>query len=105
MGSLFGREGRNETDGRRGEVAKKSASLLAAVAVAGGSAVVGLPQAEAAYWAPFFYFEKIDENGEPLGGSSWKFTIDERDDSNPHLHQIRHRHEGVAGAVPPSQHH
>ena len=31
----------------RGKLAKKSASVLAAVAVAGGSAVVGMPQAEA----------------------------------------------------------
>ena len=46
MGSLFGRKGSNETDGRHRGVAKRSASLLAAVAVAGGSAV-GMPQAEA----------------------------------------------------------
>lgn len=73
MGSLFGRKGRNETDGRRGDVAKKSASLLAAVTVAGGSAVVGLPQAEAAWRPDFIYWEKVDQDGKPLGGAS--FTL------------------------------
>lgn len=72
MGFLFGRKGSNETDGRRGDVAKKSASLLAAVAVAGGSAVVGLPQAEAGQSPEPYYFEKIDPDGNPLGGSEWE---------------------------------
>ena len=77
MGFLFGRKGRNETHGRRGEVAKKSAALLAAVAVAGGSAVVGMPAAEAAVWGSALYFEKSDESGNSLGGSVWKIQYEE----------------------------
>lgn len=71
MGFLLGRKGRNETDGRRGDVAKKSAAVLAAIAVAGGSAVVGMPQAEAAYFPSYIYWEKTDRAGKPLGGSKW----------------------------------
>ena len=76
MSSLFDRKGRNETDGRRKGVAKKSASVLAAVAVAGGPAVAAMPQAEARGMAePLVYFEKIDEDGNPLGGSEWEFEF------------------------------
>lgn len=77
MGSLFGRKGRNETNGRREGVGKKSAAVLAAVAVAGGSAVVGMPQAEAAAVASYLYFEKVDQDGNPLGGSEWVFEYGE----------------------------
>lgn len=77
MSSPFGRKGRNETGGRRRGVAKKSASLLAAVAVAGGAAVAAMPQAEAAIWGSSLYFEKSDENGNPLGGSVWKIQYEE----------------------------
>lgn len=76
MGFLFGRKGRNETHGRRSDVVKRSASLLAAVAVAGGGAVVGTPAAEARGAAtPLVYFEKIDEDGNPVGGSEWEFEF------------------------------
>lgn len=78
MGSLFGRKGRNETHGRRGDVAKKSASVLAAVAVAGGGGVVvGMPQAEAgASPVGRIYFEKISDSGEHLAGSEWEMVLD-----------------------------
>ncbi|WP_301925487.1 SdrD B-like domain-containing protein [Corynebacterium glaucum] len=75
MGFLFDRKGRNETDGRREGVAKKSASLLAAVAVAGGSAVVGLPQAEAAIADKYIYFEKMDPSGKPVENTKWELSI------------------------------
>lgn len=77
MGFLFGRKGRNETDGRRDDVAKKSASVLAAVAVAGGSAVVGMPAAEARTAIPFLYLEKKNKDGDFIGGSKWRVTVDE----------------------------
>lgn len=77
MGFLFGRKGRNETHGRRGDVAKKSASVLAAVAVAGGSVAVGVPEAEALTVLPFFYLEKKNEDGDFIGGSKWRITVDE----------------------------
>ena len=72
MGFLFGRKDRNETHGRREGVAKKAAAVLAAVAVAGGSAVVGMPQAQADYSDSTIFFRKMDESGELLGGSRWK---------------------------------
>ena len=46
--------------------------MLAAVAVAGGSAVVGMPEAHAGYSDRGFFFRKLDESGELLGGSRWK---------------------------------
>lgn len=77
MGFLFGRKGRNETDGRREGVAKKSASVLAAVAVAGGAAV-GVPEAEAGGpWPGQIYFEKVSDTGEHLAGSEWELVVDE----------------------------
>lgn len=71
MGSLFGRKDRERTSKRRGQVAKKSASLLAAVAVAGGSVTVGVPEAEAATFSSYIYWEKTDRAGKPLDGSMW----------------------------------
>lgn len=46
--------------------------MLAAVAVAGGSAVVGMPEAHAGYPDRGFFFRKLDESGKLLGGSRWK---------------------------------
>lgn len=54
---------------------KRSASLLAAVAVAGGSAVVGMPQAKAAIATPMIYWEKVDQDGKPLGGSTFMLSF------------------------------
>lgn len=77
MGFLFGQKGRNETHGRRSEVAKKTASVLAAVAVAGGPVVVGMPAAEAVGPpAGRIYFEKISDSGEHLAGSEWEMVLD-----------------------------
>ena len=76
MGSLFGREGRNETGTRRGETAKKSAAALAAVAVAGGSTVVGLPEASAAGARPgYIYWEVTDRYGKPFDGWAVDFKL------------------------------
>lgn len=75
MGFLLGRKGRNETDGRREGVAKKSAAVLAAVAVAGGAAVTGMPQAQAATFPSYIYWEKTDRAGEPLDGSMWRIKF------------------------------
>lgn len=38
---------------------------------------MGMPQAEAATWGSALYFEKSDENGNPLGGSVWKIQYEE----------------------------
>ncbi|TVS22077.1 hypothetical protein EKI51_10125 [Corynebacterium sanguinis] len=80
MGFLLGRKDRERTSKRRGEVAKKSAAVLAAVlaavAVAGGSAVVGMPAAEAVIPERGFFFRKVDDGGELLGGSRWKIEYD-----------------------------
>ncbi|MGV0391669.1 hypothetical protein, partial [Corynebacterium phoceense] len=77
MGFLLGRKDRERTSKRRGEVAKKSASLLAAIAVAGGGAVVGMPAAEAVGPpAGRIYFEKISDSGEHLAGSEWEMVLD-----------------------------
>lgn len=70
---------RNPSQGG-GRLAKRTASLLAAVAVAGGVAVVGMPMAHAAGGASFLYFEKVDQDGNPLGGSEWVFTYGETND-------------------------
>lgn len=75
MGFLLGRKGLNETDGRHRGVAKKSAAVLAAVAVAGGSAV-GVPEAEAALAAGHIYWEKVDQDGKPLGGASFTLSFE-----------------------------
>ena len=75
MGSLFGRKGRNETHGRRGSVGKKSAAMLAAVAVAGGSVTVGVPEAEALPKIRYIYWEKIDQDGNPLEGSTFELSL------------------------------
>lgn len=40
--------------------------------MAGGSAVVGMPAAEAGIASEPFYFEKIDPDGNPIGGSEWE---------------------------------
>lgn len=62
---------------RRGDVAKKSAAVLAAVAVAGGSAVAGMPVAEAGGpVAGRIYFEKLSDTGEHLAGSEWEMVLD-----------------------------
>lgn len=45
--------------------------MLAAVAVAGGSAVAGMPQAQALWKPDFIYWEKVDQDGKPLGGASF----------------------------------
>lgn len=51
--------------------------MLAAVAVAGGTAVVGMPQAEAVSPpAGRIYFEKISDSGEHLAGSEWEMVLD-----------------------------
>ena len=49
--------------------------MLAAVAVAGGAAVAGLPQAEAAFSDTLVYFEKVDESGQHIGGSEWELEF------------------------------
>ena len=59
----------------RGNLAKKTASTLAAVAVAGGSAVIGMPQAEAAAKPDYLYWEKVDQDGKPLGGSTFELRL------------------------------
>lgn len=76
MGFLFGRKDREQTSKRRGEVAKKSAAVLAAVAVAGGSVTVGVPEAEAAYFPSYIYWEKTNRAGKPLGGSKWTIEFE-----------------------------
>lgn len=61
---------------KEGKIMQRAASLLAAVAVAGGSAVVGMPQADAKRDDPGFYWEKSDEEGNLIGGSAWKIEFD-----------------------------
>jgi hypothetical protein len=90
MGFLFGRKGRNETHGRRSEIAKKSASVLAAVAVAGGSVTVGVPEAEADMGEMIMFFRKMDESGELLGGSKWKLEYYELADIGQSKELTRH---------------
>lgn len=59
----------------RGNIAKRSASLLAVVAVAGGSAVMGMPQAHALPKPDYLYWEKVDQDGKPLGGSTFELRL------------------------------
>lgn len=59
----------------RSNIAKRSASVLAAVAVAAGSAVVGMPQAEALAKQDYMYWEKVGQDGKPLGGSTFELNL------------------------------
>lgn len=75
MGFLLGRKDREQVKSKRSEVAKKSAAVLAAVAVAGGSAVVGMPSAEAAAGTQYIYWEKMDPSGKPVANTEWELRI------------------------------
>lgn len=60
----------------RGNIAKKTASTLATITVAGGSTLIGMPEAEAGVSSQPYYFEKIDPNGNPIGGSEWEIRAE-----------------------------
>ena len=49
--------------------------MLAVVAVAAGSAVVGMPQAHALPKQDYMYWEKVDQDGNPLGGSTFELNL------------------------------
>lgn len=70
---------RKQGGGRlRNNIAKKTASLLAAVVVAGGSALVGMPEAKAAWYLKrpdYIYWEKIDQDGKPLEGATFELSL------------------------------
>ena len=61
MNFIFGRKDREHDEKIQGKFVKKSAAVLAAVAIAGGSTVVGMPEASAAEVRPgYIYWEVTD---------------------------------------------
>lgn len=76
MNSIFGRKDREHDKKIQGKFVKKSAAVLAAVAVAGGSTVVGLPEASAAEARPgYIYWEVTDRYGKPFDGWAVDFKL------------------------------
>lgn len=76
MNSIFGRKDRKYDKKAQGRTVKKSAAVLAAVAVAGGSTVVGLPEASAAEVPPgYIYWEVTDRYGKPFDGWAVDFKL------------------------------
>lgn len=74
MNSIFGRKDREHDKKIQGRFVKKSAAVLAAVAVAGGSTVVGMPEASAAEARPgYIYWEVTDRYGKPFEGWAVEF--------------------------------
>lgn len=77
MNSIFGRKDREHDKKIQGKFVKKSAAVLAAVAVAGGSTVVGLPEASAAEARPgYIYWEVTDRYGKPFDGWAVDFDLE-----------------------------
>lgn len=75
MNSIFGRKDRKYNKKNQGGAVKKSAAVLAAVAVAGGSTVVGMPEASAAEARPgYIYWEVTDRYGKPFEGWAVEFN-------------------------------
>ena len=74
MSSIFGRKDHEYDKKDQGKFVKKSAAVLAAIAVAGGSTVVGIPEASAAEVRPgYIYWEVTDSHGKPFGGGAFEF--------------------------------
>lgn len=78
MNSIFGRKDREHDKKIQGRFVKKSAAVLAAVAIAGGSTVVGMPEASAAEVRPgYIYWEVTDRYGKPFEGWAVDFNADD----------------------------
>ena len=78
MNSIFGRKDREHDEKIQGKFVKKSAAVLAAVAIAGGSTVVGMPEASAAEVRPgYIYWEVTDRYGKPFEGWAVDFNADD----------------------------
>ena len=76
MNSIFGRKDREHDKKIQGKFVKKSAAVLAAVAVVGGSTVVGMPEASAAEARPgYIYWEVTDRYGKPFDGWAVEFDL------------------------------